>query len=64
MPRIQLSARVEALRAVVADRFVRFRRFLQRPVETPTGAFWETTSDFDLEHHVAQRGAPANVAAT
>jgi len=49
---------IEALRAVVADRFVRFRRFLQRPVETPTGAFWETTPDFDLEHHVIHVALP------
>ena len=46
------SIAVDALRAVVAERFVRFHRFLQRPVETPTGAFWETTSDFDLRQRL------------
>ena len=49
---------VDALKSVVAQRFVRFRRFLQRPVDTPTGAFWETTSDFDLDHHVVHAMLP------
>jgi hypothetical protein len=43
---------------VVAERFVRFRRFLQRPVDAPTGAFWETTRDFDLDHHVVHVALP------
>ena len=49
---------VDALKAVVAERFVRFRRFLQRPVQTPAGAFWETTADFDLDHHVVAVALP------
>jgi WS/DGAT/MGAT family acyltransferase len=49
---------VDALKSVVAERFVRFRRFLQRPVDAPTGAFWETTRDFDLDHHVVHVALP------
>jgi diacylglycerol O-acyltransferase / wax synthase len=49
---------VDALKAVVAGRFVRFRRFLQRPVQTPAGAFWETAADFDLDHHVVHTALP------
>ena len=50
--------RVEALKAVVAGRFVRFRRFLQRPVQTPAAAFWETTRGFDIDHHVVHVALP------
>src|SRR4029450_13272535 len=49
---------VDALKAVVAERFVRFRRFLQRPVQTPACAFWEPPDDFDLDHHVDHVGLP------
>src|SRR4029453_9705650 len=49
---------VDALKAVVAERFVRFRRFLQRPVQTPAAAFWESTDDFDLDHHVVHVALP------
>jgi diacylglycerol O-acyltransferase len=49
---------VDALKAVVAERFVRFRRFLQRPVQTPAAAFWETADDFDLDHHVVHVALP------
>jgi diacylglycerol O-acyltransferase / wax synthase len=49
---------VDALKVVIAERFVRFRRFLQRPVQTPTAAYWTTTSDFDLDHHVVHVALP------
>ena len=48
----------DALKAVVAERFVRFHRFLQRPVQTPAAAFWEATDDFDLDHHVVHVALP------
>jgi WS/DGAT/MGAT family acyltransferase len=46
------------LRSVIAERFLVFRRFRQRPVETPAMAFWESDRHFDLEHHVAHAALP------
>ena len=40
------------LRATIAERFLRFTRFRQRAVQTPTGAYWETDPSFDLAEHV------------
>src|SRR4029077_1871195 len=47
-----------ALRRVIAERFLRFRRFRQRPVQTATSAFWDTPADFDLDHHVIDVALP------
>src|SRR5262249_37249657 len=47
-----------ALRRVLEERFLRFRRFRQRPVQTATGASWETPSDFDLDHHLIDVALP------
>jgi WS/DGAT/MGAT family acyltransferase len=47
-----------ALRRVIEGRFLRFRRFRQRPVQTATGAFWENASDFDLDQHVIDVALP------
>jgi WS/DGAT/MGAT family acyltransferase len=46
------------LRRVIAERFLVFRRFRQRPVETPAMSFWESDARFDLEHHVAHIALP------
>jgi WS/DGAT/MGAT family acyltransferase len=46
------------LRRVVAERFLVFRRFRQRPVETSAMSFWEDDRHFDLEHHVAHTALP------
>jgi len=46
------------LRKVITERFLVFRRFAQRPVETATGAYWETDPDFDLEQHVVREALP------
>lgn len=43
---------LKSLRATITDRFLRFPRLAQRPVQTPTGAFWETDSKFDIAAHV------------
>ena len=43
---------LKSLRATIKDRFLRFPRLTQRPVQTPTGAFWETDSKFDMAAHV------------
>jgi WS/DGAT/MGAT family acyltransferase len=42
---------LKSLRATITDRFLRFPRLSQRPVQTPTGAFWETDSKFDIAAH-------------
>jgi WS/DGAT/MGAT family acyltransferase len=47
-----------ALRRVIEERFLRFRRFRQRPVQTATTAFWETATDLDLDHHVIDVALP------
>jgi diacylglycerol O-acyltransferase len=46
------------LRHVIAERFLVFKRFRQRPVETPAMSFWETDAHVDLEHHVAHTALP------
>ncbi len=46
------------LRGVIAERFLVFKRFRQRPVETPAMSFWETDARFDLDHHVAHTALP------
>jgi len=52
--RVSLSA----LRRVIEERFMRFQRFRQRPVQTAAAAFWETSADFDLDHHVIDVALP------
>ena len=46
------------LRKVVTERFLVFRRFGQRPVETAAGAFWETDPDFDLDQQIVRFELP------
>jgi diacylglycerol O-acyltransferase / wax synthase len=48
---------LKSLRATVRNRFMRFPRLTQRPVQTPTGAFWEPDAKFDIGAHVL-RAAP------
>lgn len=40
------------LKATIADRFLRFHRFRQRPVQSQAGAYWETDASFDIDAHV------------
>jgi WS/DGAT/MGAT family acyltransferase len=46
------------LRKVIRERFLVFRRFGQRAVETAAGAFWETDPEFDLDHHIVRAELP------
>jgi diacylglycerol O-acyltransferase len=46
------------LRKVIRERFLVFRRFGQRAVETAAGAFWETDPEFDLDHHIVRAQVP------
>jgi diacylglycerol O-acyltransferase / wax synthase len=49
------------LKATIAERFLRFKRFQQRAVQTPAGAYWETDPSFDLAAHVLRAKVPAHV---
>ena len=46
------------LRRTVARRFLVFRRFRQRPVETASGAYWQEDRQFDIERHVVHTALP------
>ena len=46
------------LARVLDERFLRFTRFRQRPVERDGGAFWEDASDFDLDDHLVTTALP------
>ncbi|HRA37429.1 MAG: wax ester/triacylglycerol synthase family O-acyltransferase [Xanthomonadales bacterium] len=46
------------LRKVMAQRFLAYRRFRQKAVETAGGAHWETDPDFDLDWHVCSADLP------
>jgi WS/DGAT/MGAT family acyltransferase len=48
------------LKATLSDRFLRFKRFRQHPVQTPTGAYWTDDREFNIAAHVRRvklRGA-------
>jgi diacylglycerol O-acyltransferase / wax synthase len=45
-------------RRVVAERFLCFRRFRDRPVQAEAGAFWEQAPDFDVARHVVEVALP------
>jgi WS/DGAT/MGAT family acyltransferase len=47
------------LKATIAERFLRFKRFQQRAVQTPTGTYWATDPSFDLAAHVLPGKVPA-----
>ncbi len=45
---------------LLESRFLRFRRFRQRPVEIGGLAFWEDDPDFDIRAHVLLTGLPGS----
>lgn len=47
-----------ALKALLAERFLAFRRFRQRAVVGASGAHWELDEDFDLDWHVRVAALP------
>ena len=49
---------VERFKRVLSERFLAYRRFRQRAVDTPSGAFWETDPDFDMDWHVRVAALP------
>ena len=50
------------LKATLAERFLRFKRFRQRVAQTPAGAYWETDPAFDLAAHVKRVVLPGRAA--
>jgi len=49
---------IDRLREVIRQRFLAYRRFKQKAVDTPTGASWVTDRDFDLDWHVQATALP------
>jgi len=46
------------MKATIDERFLRYARFRQRPLQTPGAAFWETDAAFDLDRHVTHLALP------
>jgi len=46
------------LKRVIAERFLAYKRFRQKAVDSPTGAHWETDADFDIDWHVRLTALP------
>ncbi len=49
---------IDRLKRTIAERFLAFRRFRQKAVDTAAGAFWENDPDFDLDWHVRLTALP------
>src|SRR5689334_22692671 len=49
---------VNALREVIEERWLAYRRFRQKAVDTAAGAFWQTDDDLDLDWHVQLTALP------
>ena len=49
---------LKKLRRLLESRFLAFRRFRQKAVDTASGAFWQTDTDFDIDWHVQLAALP------
>lgn len=49
---------LDDLRKLLSDRFLAYRRFRQRAVNTPSGAYWETDDALDIDWHVRVKALP------
>jgi diacylglycerol O-acyltransferase / wax synthase len=49
---------LKKLRQLIESRFLAFRRFRQKAVDTSSGAFWQTDCDFDIDWHVKLAALP------
>ncbi|HJU38147.1 MAG TPA: wax ester/triacylglycerol synthase domain-containing protein, partial [Tahibacter sp.] len=47
-----------ALKTLLAERFLAYRRFRQKAVDSGSSAAWETDADFDLDWHVRLTALP------
>jgi WS/DGAT/MGAT family acyltransferase len=50
--------RPERVRRVIRERFLRFPRFLQRPVQLPGASHWEHAADFSIDDHILAVSLP------
>jgi WS/DGAT/MGAT family acyltransferase len=46
------------LKTTIEQRFLTFKRFKQKAIQDPTGAWWETDKKFDLAHHLKKVKLP------
>jgi len=53
---------IRRLRKVIAERFLVFRRFGQRAVETPAMSYWQADEAFDITRHVVLTSLPGHAA--
>jgi diacylglycerol O-acyltransferase / wax synthase len=51
---------VDRFKRMLQERFLAFRRFRQKAVDGPGGAYWEIDEDFDLDWHVRVTALPGN----
>lgn len=49
---------IDALRRVISQRWLAYRRFRQKAVDTAAGAFWQTDENLDLDWHVQLTALP------
>ncbi len=49
---------IDRFKRMLRERFLAFRRFQQKAVDTSAGAYWETDADFDLDWHVRLTALP------
>jgi WS/DGAT/MGAT family acyltransferase len=49
---------LDELRAAVTERFLVFKRFRQRAIETAGMSFWQSDRHFDIERHVVHTALP------
>ena len=49
---------VPALKRLLAERFLAFRRFRQKAVDSGSSAYWEDDADFDMDWHVRLTALP------
>jgi WS/DGAT/MGAT family acyltransferase len=57
---LMFEGRVEIakVKRTLERRFLAYRRFRQKAVQDPTGAWWEDDADFDIDSHVHQVALP------
>jgi WS/DGAT/MGAT family acyltransferase len=50
----------QGIKELLGERFLAYRRFRQKAVNTSSGAYWETDADFDLDWHVRIAALPGD----
>lgn len=49
---------LERVQQTIATRMFKYKRFLQRPVHSTAGFYWETDSHFEISSHIRRVGLP------